>query len=561
MYYFLSCGALILAWGWLLPMHHLPWTTFHNDAWIAGFLLIFSIVTLIKIRSPQPWSYLALFAALLSLVPLFQLAAGQIKFLGTAWISSLYLLGFALSILTATRWQLSRENELVDVLFLGIGTAAIISVGIQLCQWLNVDDGCLCSTEWFLLSTNARISGNLSQPNQQATFLLLGIAACAWGWLRQKLNSVISALAILFFLFGIALTESRTGMLSLGIMLICVWYWRCLWPSRQTPFVATALFLIFTLFLILQPSIHLWLLSSHTSSVVARIKNELRPDLWSTFLNAALERPWLGYGWNQSIIAQVLSANNALTQQGVDVVVSSYAHNLFIDLILWLGIPFGLITSFALAIWFIRTANRVQKSLDASLMLAVVPISVHAMLELPIYYAYLLLPLGLIIGFLEVSIKSRNVFVTTARPVVCILFVCSAAFIVTVRDYFVIEQSYNELRLDAARITRNSVYQAPDVLVLTQLRDLIALARFEPVSNMPQEKIDWVSNITLVYPAQINLIKVATVLALNGQPTQAAHWLKTVCNLHGVKECERGKFYWESLQNQHPQILLIPWPK
>ena len=543
-----------------MPIHLLPWTTFHSDAWVAGTLLVFSLGSLTKLRALNPWSHFALLVAALSLVPLIQLAFGQIRLTGTAWISCLYLLGFLLAILTGARWESGQAGQLADVLFLAMGVAAIGSVGVQLCQWLSVTGGCLCSGDWVLpLADNYRIGANLAQPNQLATLLLLGILAYAWGWVRHAISSSTAIFAIIFLLFGLALTESRMGVLSLSLMLLSIWYWRRLWPSRLMPYIATLLMAFFVAMFISQAFFTHWLLLDYAPSVLVRVKGETRLDMWRMFYHAALEKPWLGYGWSQSLLAQVTTITAENTEQGMRGLVTSYAHNLFIDLMLWLGIPLGLLTSAAVLTWFVRATSNLKNSQDALLVISVIAMGIHAMLELPLYYAYFLLPLGLIVGMIDVRLHHRPAFATGMQPVVCLWLVCSTLFIVVVKEYFVIEQSYSELRIEAARITSKSVRQPPDVLLLTQLRDFIILAGLRPESNLSQDKIDWVTNVALVYPSEHNILKLATVLALNGREMQALDWLGKLCNLYPGVKCIKAHAEWEKLQKQFPQLLNVRW--
>ena len=557
----LCAGALVLSMGWLMPIHQPPWTTFHSDAWAAGTLLLFSLGSFTKLRALNPWSHFALLVATLSLVPLLQLAFGQIRLAGTAWISCLYLLGFLLAILTGARWESSGTGQLADALFLAIGVAAIGSVGVQLCQWLNTTGGCLCSGDWVLpLADNLRIGANLAQPNQLATLLLLGILAHAWAWVRQTISSSAAIFAIVFLLFGLALTESRMGVLSSGLILLSIWYWRRLWPSSLMPYAATLLMVFFVAMFVLQTFFTHWLLLDYTPSVLVRVKGETRWDMWSMFYHAALEKPWLGYGWNQSLLAQVINATAQNTEQGLQGLVTSYAHNLFIDLILWLGIPLGLLTTAAVLTWLVRAASHVKNSQNALLVMCVVAMGIHAMLELPLYYAYFLLPLGLIVGMIDARLHHRPLFTTGIRPVVCLWLVCSASFALVVKEYFVVEQSYSELRIEAARIASKSARQPPDVLLLTQLRDFIILASLRPESSMSQDKIDWVTNVALVYPSEHNLLKLATVLALNEQEPQALDWLGKLCSLYPGVKCIKAHAEWGKLQSQFPQLIKVRWP-
>lgn len=555
-------GATALSVGWLIPHHYLPWTSFHNEAWIGGGLLGLCLASFTKQHKAQPWPYSALFAAALCVVLLVQLAVGQLKLAGMALMSGLYLLGFMLAILTGARWQGNDSDALADSLFVAFCIAACLSAGIQLCQWLELVDGCLCSRTWALLPANSqRPAANLAQPNHLATLLLMGVIAFAWGWLRKILSGYSCAFAIAFLLLGLALTGSRTGALSLLVLLFCTVYWRRLWPSRAVPFAAAALFLLFVVMVLSQNMIAHLLLLDHASTVMERAQNEARWDLWRRFGFAAIQQPWFGFGWNQTATAQVLSITTQLTEQGNPHLLSSYAHNLFLDFVVWMGVPFGLLASAAVAWWLARSAKGVKSGQDALLMFTVIAFFIHAMLEMPLYYAYFLLPLGLIVGILDARMRPRVAFITRLTPIVCIWFFCGAAFAAVVRDYFVIEQSFSLLRLDAARIIHKNAYHPPQVLVLTQLRDFIGVARLEAAPGMSQDEIDWVADVTLVYPSQQNLLKLAQVMALNEQELKAAYWLTKLCNLYGAAECGRAQREWARLQIQLPQMGKVPWPE
>ena len=554
-------GAFAVSVGWLLPVHYLPWSAFHSNAWVAGLLLLFVAISFGALSGRQPFHMLPLLAGALSLTPLLQLAAGQIMLAGTAWITSLHLIGIMLAMLIGAHWQLCRGAVLADALFLAFGVAATLSVGTQLCQWTGANEGLFCSADWIVPRSGDRIGGNVAQPNQLATLLLLGVVAYAWAWLRCLLRGWIAVFAMCFLLFGIGLTGSRTALMSAAVMLLCIWYWRDSWPSKAAPHVATVLFFTLALLFATQQVFADFFLLDYESTLQTRSKNESRPAIWAMFFNAALERPWLGYGWNQSALAQLMTATAGATTPIAPTVAVSYAHNLFLDLVLWLGIPLGLATSFALMNWLFRAAVKVKGNQEALLLLGVLAMGVHAMLELPLYYAYFLLPLGLMVGMIDVRLGSNFVLATGRRSVVCLWLVCSALFVATVTDYFVIERSYSALRLNAARIQHTSDYETPNVLVLTQLRDLIAVARLEPSPNMSQNQIKWLSGVAMVYPAEHNLLKLATALALNGQTPQATFWLEKLCHMYGKERRDKSRDEWQRLQNQFPQLAGVLWPK
>ena len=137
--FWLSLWACMLTIGWLLPNHYRPWLSFHSDAWVALTLSLGSAAVIWRSREPMMWHRITLLVALLLCVPWLQYAFGMMPVIGNAWISSAYLLGLLLAMLIGARWELSSPGQLGDGLFLAIGIAAILSVSLQLQQWLQLD--------------------------------------------------------------------------------------------------------------------------------------------------------------------------------------------------------------------------------------------------------------------------------------------------------------------------------------------------------------------------------------------------------------------------------------
>ena len=557
----LVIGALTSALGWLLPNHQLPWTSFHNDAWVAAVLLAFSWVSLFYIKNPQPWHRAALFAAALSLVPLIQFSLGHVKLAGTAWIGSLYLMGFCLAILTGSRWGSVRPDELPDALFLAIACAATVSVAIQLCQWLNMSDGCLCSGNWVQFAEeNYRASANLGQPNQLATLLVWGVLAYGWAWMRKAVSAAPAIAGIIFLLFGLALTGSRTGALALCLMTLCVWHWRRFWSSPGTPKTVAILFFCYLVMVWLLPSLSHALLLDYPSSLLSRTKDETRFDIWAMFLGAIWQQPWFGYGWDQTLFAQASASTVlpvALVARGTSY---AHAHNLFVDLVLWMGIPLGFTVVAAILFWVRRAVLYVKNSGDALLVMSVLAVGLHAMLELPLHYAYFLLPLGLVAGVIGGRLHTLPVFVTGIKSTAVIWFLVTLMFIFVVRDYFLAEESYNELRLEKSRVLSKVPRSPPDVVLLTQLREVIIFARFEPTPQITAEQTVWLKSVALTYPTSQNLLKLATALALTGQIPEALDWLGRICEMSSKDQCGLEKVSWQRLQLKFPQLETVAWP-
>lgn len=552
--FWLISWAFALAAAWLLPNHQLPWSSFHLDAWMAAVLTLGAAALILRTSGPVVWHGVTLMVAALVLVPGLQYCFGLVLLSGTAWISGAYLLGLLLALLIGARWEANNPGQLADGLFLAIGTAALLSVGLQLDQWLALEslDGLSMG------KGHGRPFANFGQPNQLATFLLWGLLATAWGLLRRHIGLWTALLMMLYLLFGLALTQSQTAWLAVGLLVLVSWIWRRLWSDRRWPWLSSGLALYFAICVTcLERMNQLLLLGSVPGAAgMDRPSGALRQSIWSLFTDAALQSPWAGYGWNQLGLAQLAAALNHPSLEQLH----AHAHNIFLDLVLSCGLPIGLAVSLYLVRWIWLRVRAARAAEDAVLVLFLLVIGLHAMLELPLHYAYFLLPVGLVMGALNVRLHAPTVLLA-GRWTLILLWLTSAALLATlIRDYSRIETSYQELRFEQAPIKFAVPGRPPDVLLLTQLREFIRLSRFEPTSGMIADDLDWMRRVAKTYPGTAAITKLATALALNGQPAEAQQWLRKVCKLESAMRCEGVRQYWADQSLKHAELAATPWP-
>jgi len=549
--FWLLAWASFLSIGWLLPNHYAPWSAFHIDAYIAVGLLLGAAATVMRSPNSVEWHGIALLAATLVFIPGLQYACGLVMLPGTAWIATAYLFGFVVALLVGAHWESASPGQLVDGLFLAIGIAAIVSVGLQLDQYLDLD----LSVTWIIENSTGRPFANIGQPNQLGTFLLWGLLAAAWGLVRKYIGLWTALLAAIYLLFGIALTQSRTAWLAVAMLTGGVWIWRRLWIDKRTVWIVTGLGIYFVVCVL---SIA-WIAESVGGGAgwIARTSSELRPLAWLMFFDALWQHPLAGYGWNQLALAQLTVATN----HPVLHTLFFHSHNLFLDLVLWCGIPIGLLVSLFLVLWFWQRIRAVNCPESAVLMFFLMVVANHAMLEFPLHYAYLLLPTGIIMGVLNVRLHAKAMLITGRWSLVVIWMVAAAFLTQIIRDYSRVETAYEGMRIEWAHIKYEGSRDPPDVVFLTQLRDFIRLARFEPRTGMGVEELNWVRNITSTYPSSAAIYKLASALAMNGQPEESIQWLRRMCKVESESHCEVAKAAWASLSLQNPLIAAVPWPK
>lgn len=525
------------------------------DAWAAIVLLLMAAAVLWQTRDAMRLPVLASLVLAISLMPWLQYLTGMIQVTGTAWIPFTYLLGFSLAILVGQRWEWHSPAQLGDGLFMAIGIASLVSVGLQFHQWLQLD----LIDIWSMHSAPGRPFANFGQPNQLGTLLLWGVLAFAWGALRGYIRPEVMLGATVYLLFGLALTASRTAWIGIVLVVGATWYWRALWPWRHAPQVVAGLAIVFFSFAWIIPAITNGLmLSSREGDLesLARLSTELRPQIWTLFIDAIWQRPWLGYGWNQVAAAQLEVAINHRPLG----VLFTHAHNLFLDLMLWCGIPIGLTISGILVAWFWLRFRAIQDATSALLFLVVVVVGNHAMLELPLHYAYFLLPTGLVAGALDTRLRGSTL-AFGGRWLAGMLWLGSVLLLaVMVRDYLRIEASYQVLRFEWANIRPAASRDPPEVLMLNPLRDLIVLARFEPSVGMSDEKLAWMRRVANLYPSAGVIHKMATALAWNNQPDEAVLWLRRLCVIAPIGQCKAIKAAWGNQSRTDALIAAVPWP-
>ncbi|WP_369649322.1 MULTISPECIES: Wzy polymerase domain-containing protein [unclassified Variovorax] len=549
----------MLSLAWLLPNHSKPWTSFHSDAWAATILAVIGLVVIVRAQQVVACQGLVLVVALLLPLPFAQYAFGLIPFAGQAWIASAYIVGFLLALVVGQQWQDWKPVWMGDILFLAIGIASIVSVAMQLQQWLDPgNDGTL--DIWVVGSDGSRPYANMAQANQLATLLLWGLVACGWGVWRRQLGRIAALIASAWLLVGLALTQSRSAVLGLVVLVLASWWWGRLWGAKSVPRYVTGLAVFYVLTLLVLGPLRRFMMLEAPGSMVQRLGQEMRPELWRMLWHAAWQRPLTGYGWNQVVPAQATVAEQYLALHHP----FFQSHNLFLDFILWAGFPLGALLVACVLAWIATAWRRVCMPQEALYLLLVLVVGVHAMLELPLHYGYFLLPTGLAMGALNANLKIWPLARSSrfAKRWLWLGAWCLGATLLglVVRDYFRVEEAYNTLQLEKAQFQNGRVADPPEVLLLTDLREIQRFMKYEPVAGVSMAELQWAREVTLIWPSPRSFMTLAVLLGLNNQPVEASQWLVKMCRIVPRDQCEAGPLRWEQAQKLHPALASILWP-
>ena len=546
-------ASLLIALSWLLPNHYVPWSTFHTDAMMAvGLTLIASWVVLTTLRIPSDWHWSSFAIAMIALIPIIQYAVGLIPFWGVAWINSAYLIGLLLSLLVGQKWEKLSPDECFDVIFLAVGIGSLVSMYIALHQLLRLESLEL----WVMQMNSPRVGANLGQPNQLASLLALGMLASCWAYIRGRMSGLIATVLAGFFLLGVAITQSRTGWLNVTILLVMMQFWALRSKSKSISAASIMLALFFVICILgVTPFID-WIMSEHSTLLDGRLDIGQRPLAWKLFSDALQQRPVWGFGWGQIAIAQFQMATRYPYLGGI----FFHSHNFFLDLALWNGLPIALIITAAIMWCCVIAGRRIKNAGDFVCLLFLAVLGIHAMLEFPLHYAYFLLPFGLIAGAVTARLQLTPAVTWSGWSLLAVLSLTTAVLAVTIHDYLLVETSFNQLRFEKARIGRAKDSRPPEVFVLTQLREMIRFARVDPYAKFQPNELNGMRQIVQAMPSSYAMQKLATALAINGEPKEAGVWMERLCRTSPTDQCDNARNSWSQQASKYVAIAAVGWP-
>ncbi|OLV66608.1 PglL family O-oligosaccharyltransferase [Acinetobacter baumannii] len=515
--FFLFLAAILLGFAWLSPFHYNPWVMFSSEmSTFAAGLSVLAVLFYQNIKIPRAQLLLLPF----TLIPVVQWAFGLVFDLSTALLSSLYLLGFWFMVLAG--YNLSLDQKKRDQIFSGFSLLIIITSLftslIAIFQWLNIESHLI----YTLHLIGNRPYGNFGQPNNMATFLIIGLLGCLYLYEKHKVTLWLLLPSALIILFTIALSQSRTSWIVFPFLLI---YWMVKQFGKQKRFRfvqgllwCLAFFLIAGLIL---PYITQFIEFStnteitETSSFVARAgSGHERIGMWIQILHAIAQQPWLGYGWSQTSVAVVDSI-----QYGTVHVWFNSAHNVLLDIIIWNGIPIGIVIIAYFACWFVWLNQQAKETISIIAIMMVCTVLIHAMLEFPQRYAYFLLTCGFLLGIIQAQTPVLKGIVLN-KQVLRLIWGISVILLVAIwRDYNVYVTNSNLLFKN--KQPNAEILGSNQIFILTQFEQRLKWIEMKPETTLSDADLAVWGNFVKNKATPYNLRKYAQLLAYNGKVEQA----------------------------------------
>lgn len=553
----LPFGWILLGASFLLPGHYPPWTSFEQQALAALGSAVIALSVWWRYREggmliPR----LAWLALGLAGVAALQKLLGQIHYLSDAVLVAGYLVAFATMVMVGAAGADAERKKLIDGLGTTLMVAAIVSTGLAAAQWLGQ-----WSSIWVTdLMPGNRPFANLAQPNHLSTLLALATMATLQRFEDRRFGGIAAAVVIAWFGFGLVMTQSRTGWLFVALL---VGWWvtmRRRVGLRLPPaavVLGTGLFVTMT---ISRDTVSNALLLSASETLQHRLQVGSRGLHWATLWDAIGRSPWVGYGWQQVGLAQQAAA---LDHPAVGEWLLN-SHNLVLDLLIWNGVPLGLLAIGGLVIWFVRRIRSCRTIQQWSVLGAVGVTFVHALLEYPLDYLYFLLPLGLMMGVLEGASMTSSMTWRIPRMVVGVILAGQLGLWGwVVQEYLVVQESARALRLRLARIVdleHPEMPPPPPVVLLDALREFHRFWLTPARAGLPAAELEAIRHLAQRYPSPPALLRHALAEGLNGRPMQAQTALALICKLHPPERCIEGRTSWIQLQALHPVLAAVPLP-
>lgn len=528
--FFVLLSALLLAAAWLLPFHKTPWTTFGSEllTFGAAFSLLGAFIKQpFKVAKPQ-W-----LVAWVLLIPLLQLAFGQVLYLSNALLTTGYLLSFWLMIVAG--YNLSLNPAARETLFkrfcLLLIAVGLLSSLIAVLQWLHLI-GYFAPFMNYLKGN--RPYANFAQPNNLATFLTMSVLACLYLYEKRLCPKIALIPISLVLIFTIVLTQSRTSWV-VALFILGYWGIKSFNRSKRLSMLQCLAWVgIFVGTIFLLPYINSLIESfSHqqvisTSSVVQRASSGyLRFDMWTQGLVAIGQQPWFGYGWNQTGMAQIAAFDLYPSHEWY-----KSAHNVVLDLLIWNGIPIGALILLYLTGWLYWLNKGAKESVSIIAMLMVSAILIHALLEFPIHYAYFLLPMGFLLGMIQAQYP-RLPSIDVPPNLLRLFVVVGIIFVSVVYHDYHLYRYQNGLAYKKQLNAEEQLEMQEQIWVLTQFKDRLRWIQLDPRSQLSETELQHFKRVVANSASSSDILKYARVLAFNGKKAEAEHQLWILKELHG----------------------------
>lgn len=452
----------------------------------------------------------------LSLIPIFQYLFDQIIYFQNFLFTFIYIFTFSYVVLNSSN-QPCLFSKFIYLLII----SSIFNSIVSIFQILDFEENF-----YFILELNgSRVYGNLGQPNNLSTLIILAFIGSIYLYQTDKLNKKSISFITLITILMISLTQSRTGFLNLilfFILLLINHNKLNIKIKKLTIYVNIISFFSFfkftnDIFYFLTNILNINTIKN-IRNIETNIINDGRIDIWMRSLELISENPIFGIGFNQNSISNL----NSLNIEGLTGWFSS-SHNIIIDIILWCGLIIGsLITYLFIHILLkYKNTNNLEAIFSYFMILCII---FHSLLELPLHYAYFLFTLAFLFGILlspETKKSKKNINTNTIKLSLIFGFILIPTINIEYLNSIDDQIKANYLELERT-LNREKSYIPTTTYIPTKTPltlDLIAEQNnwisLDPRTTINKEKIYKYKALVYNQPTPSNLFKLAQVYHYN----------------------------------------------
>lgn len=518
----------------LNPVHTRPWPGFFSELCsFLGIIFLLPFLWLKKIIVPR----VSIPFLFISLIPLLQYGLGQIFFYSEAILAFGYLFYFWLSLVIGFNLVTDQNKpkgggyfDLHNFLAYFFLLCGLVSSVMVCFQWLGLTQ----SSSFIMSYSGNRPYANMAQPNHLATFLYAGICSSWYLFEKYKMSKIQLSIVGGILLFGVVLTQSRTAWLITVFVSLFLFYYakqKSLRFSKKEILYSILYFIFLSLVL---PSLNAFL--SHyfainsTITVYDRATTGFgRLDIWNQMVHAIVQSPWVGYGWNQTTAAQ-FNVVDAISGREW----ATSAHNLFLDILVWCGIPLGLLIILFFTYFYFNLFKGISNIEGAFVFLIISSFIIHALLEYPLYYAYFLLPFGLMCGTLIINKQHKELIIKKIYIIyIFVLSLLGLTFIAS--EYVKVEDNLFAGRLHAMGNLKSNVELPYRLYFFDNFNQRAHWLALYPKMKVNQQQIQNSQYMVKSYLKPYDLHKSAQLLAFNGYSDEARRQLKILQIMYGLE--------------------------
>ena len=312
------------------------------------------------------------------------------------YLVAMALASVALASVALALWPARKPEAAARLAATAWLAAAAISAAIALLQYLDLEAPLF---PWVNVAEPRQAFGNLRQPNQLASLLVIGALALRWQVQQGRLARVPASVLLALLMAALAATASRLGLVALvAVLALALWWARADRIARrgtsvpagrraEWPALVAALGL-YTLAVLELPWLAQTLGVAEGRDMLARLRDDSascgsRLVLWRNVLHLIALKPWLGWGWGELDYAHYIT----LYPGARFCYILDNAHNLPLHLAVELGVPVALLACALLAAWLWRARPWRAQTPTRQLVWGVLAvIGLHSGVEYPLWY-------------------------------------------------------------------------------------------------------------------------------------------------------------------------------